>query len=184
MRKLSGWLTPFIAGIFSTLGLFAACGYFILASGSIDPGADQPIPQWERWAAKTSIRAYLKKNTPETKNPLKLNNENLEAGCSLYVNNCAFCHGLADAKKNASAEGFYKGAPVFVKEAEEWAKDPDGLIYWFIEHGVRLTAMPAYKKSLSETEKWQIVMFIKEMYRLPEPVDKKWKSIESLEISR
>ncbi len=153
----------------------------VLNSGCVDPGADQAIPPIERWAAKTSIRAYLKGHTPATKNPLQISEMNLSTGCSLYINNCAVCHGLADGKTTKIAQGFYKSAPQFSKE--DWSKDADGLVYWFIEHGVRLTAMPAYNATLSDTEKWQIVMFVKEMGRLPEAVGKKWKSAKSIQIT-
>ncbi|MBX9688013.1 MAG: cytochrome c [Candidatus Obscuribacterales bacterium] len=180
-RKIACFFSFLGGGIFAVIVILSGI-YLILSSGVIDPGADQPIPDIERWMAKTSIRAYLKGHTPQTKNPLPVNNENLSNGCKLYVNNCAVCHGLADGKKSKISEGFNKSAPIFVNEAEEWSKDPDGLIYWFIEHGVRLTAMPAYSKSMTETEKWQVVMFIKEMYKLPEPVKSRWQGIKTVDV--
>ena len=180
----SNWILPFIGGILAAILIFCAVGYVVVSTPTIDPGADQPIPQFERWMAKSSIRAWLRANTPETKNPLPVNEQNLNAGCRLYVNNCAVCHGLEDGVKTKTSEGFYKNAPIFVKEAEEWSKEKDGLVYWFIEHGVRLTAMPTYKNSLSEDEKWQVVMFIKEMYKLPEPVKARWQSIKTCDLMR
>lgn len=173
-------LFAFIGGVVLSLVAIAGTVYGVVASGSIDPGADQEIPSWERMAAKTSLRAYLKTHTPDTKNPLQETDENLNNGCKLYINNCAVCHGLSDAKKTKIAEGFYKHAPLFA--AEDWSEDKDGLIYWFIEHGVRLTAMPHYSKSLDENEKWQIVMFIKKMRKLPPSVKATWESVKTCDL--
>lgn len=179
--RLNHWLS-FTAGVMFALLVLLGGFFCVLSSGSINPGADQPIPAVERWAAKTSIRAFLKKNTPETKNPLPITDANLLAGCKLYLNNCAVCHGLADGNTTRIAEGFYKSAPQFSNE--DWSKDADGLLYWFIEHGVRLTAMPAYSRTLNENEKWQIVMFIKQMRSLPDSVKGKWRAVESVDIAR
>lgn len=179
--KFKTLVFPFLCGIVFSIAAICGTIYLVLASGIINPGADESIPALERWAAKTSIRAFLKKNTPDLKNPFPANAENLDSGCRLYVNNCAVCHGLADGKKSKISQGFYKDAPQFAKE--DWSKDADGLIYWFIEHGVRLTAMPAYKNSLTEDEKWKIVMFIKEMRKLPKPVEERWQSFKSMDIA-
>ena len=182
IAKILRLLPTFCLGMVAALLLAAAVIYGVLASGCMDPGADQPIPPIERWAAKTSIRAFLKQNTPKINSPLQVSEENLSSGVRLYVNNCAVCHGLSDGTKTKINEGFYKDAPLFAKE--DWSKDADGLVYWFIEHGVRLTAMPAYKKTLNETEKWQLVMFIKEMGKLPAAVNTEWRSFKTVDVAK
>jgi mono/diheme cytochrome c family protein len=154
-----------------------AAGYGTIASGVINPGADEPIPPIERWAAKTSLRAYLHNNVPKKNSPVPATDANIQEGAQLYLNHCASCHGYADANKSSTAAGLYKRPPIFAKE--DWSKDDDNLIYWFINHGVRLTGMPAYNKTLKEEEMWKIAMFIKHMKTLPAKTEEYWKNAKA-----
>jgi len=163
----------FLLGVAATLTMIGVAAYGTIVSGAINPGADEPIPPIERWAAKSSLRAYLHNNVPKKTSPVPLNDQSLQDGAKLYLNNCALCHGFADGKASTTAAGLYKRPPLFAKE--DWSQDDDNLIYWFINHGVRLTGMPAYNKTLSEPEMWKIAMFIKHMQKLPETTQAYWK---------
>jgi mono/diheme cytochrome c family protein len=165
----------FFLGILATLAISAAVAYGTIASGCINPGADEPIPEIERWAAKTSLRAYLKANVPKKDSPVPVNEQTLQDGAKLYL--CAACHGFADGKSSSIAAGLYKRPPIFVNE--DWSKDDDNLIYWFIDHGVRLTGMPAYNKTLPPDDMWKMAIFVKHMKGLPEKVDSFWKSAKA-----
>lgn len=167
-------LRGILLGVLVTLLVGLGIAYGVVTAGVINPCADESIPPLERWAAKTSLRAYLKSNTPKTENPLKASSsEDLKAGAKLYINNCAFCHGYANGSTSKTANGLYRRPPAISKE--DWSQDADGLVYWFIDHGVKLTGMPAYNKTLKEKEIWQIVLFIKNMKTLPPAVDDYWK---------
>jgi len=160
-------------GFAATVLLGIATAYGIVISGAISPCADEPIPPLERWAAKTSLHAYLKNNTPKTENPLKASStEDLKSGAKLYINNCAFCHGYANGSTSKTANGLYRRPPSIAKE--DWSEESDGLVYWFIDRGVKLTGMPSYNKTLKEKEIWQIVLFIKNMRKLPPQVQDYW----------
>lgn len=152
--------------------ILALAGYLTVANGVINPGADEPIPQWERWIAKTSLRAYLKRETPNVQNPLPVTDENLKHGIDLYRQNCAVCHGDETGKKTSITNGLYKKPNIFADE--DWSQDKDGLIYWFIKHGVRLTGMPAYSNSLKDEDIWSLVLLIKQMKSLPPSVQEYW----------
>ena len=49
-------------------------------------------------------------------------------------------------------------------------KDPEGEIYWKTKNGIRLTGMPAFGKSLSDTELWQVSVLLKHANALPQDV--------------
>ncbi|MDR3613547.1 MAG: cytochrome c [Candidatus Obscuribacterales bacterium] len=160
----------------ATIALIVGGAYLTVVTGVINPGADEPIPPLEKWAAKTSLRAYLKSHTPKVTNPVTVTDDNLHDGIDLYVQNCAACHGFADGAKTKIAQGMYKQPNCFGKE--DWSKEDDGLIYWFINHGVRLTGMPAFGKTLTEDEQWRVVLLIKNMPNLSDKSQKYWQSFK------
>jgi len=38
--------------------------------------------------------------------------------------------------------------------------DPPGETYWKVDNGIRLTGMPSYKATLSETQMWQVSLLL------------------------
>ncbi len=167
----------FIAGVVITLLALAAGAYVSVVNGWIPANADDKPGALETWAAHSSLRATLKREMPTTAVPIALNNENLIKGIHIYAANCAVCHGASDAKASNVATGLFQHAPQLAGDGV--TDDPEGKIYWFVKHGVRLTGMPAFSGALSEEQIWQVVLFLKHMDELPAPVQKVWKSIPS-----
>lgn len=59
----------------------------------------------------------------------------------------------------------YPEAPqLFVHKVTD---DPAGETYWKVANGIRLTGMPAFKDSLSETEMWQASLMLANADKLP-----------------
>jgi mono/diheme cytochrome c family protein len=48
--------------------------------------------------------------------------------------------------------------------------DEPGETYWKVENGVRLTGMPGFEKSLSETQMWQVSLLLANADKLPDSV--------------
>jgi hypothetical protein len=48
--------------------------------------------------------------------------------------------------------------------------DPPGETYWKAANGIRLTGMPGYKASLSETQLWQVSLLLAHADKLPPAV--------------
>jgi mono/diheme cytochrome c family protein len=45
--------------------------------------------------------------------------------------------------------------------------DPPGETYWKAANGIRLTGMPAYSGSLSDTQLWQVSLMLAKADKLP-----------------
>ena len=52
---------------------------------------------------------------------------------------------------------------------------PENQNFYIIEHGVRLSGMPAWKQVLSERDMWQVTTFLSHMDKLPPQVSVEWK---------
>jgi thiosulfate dehydrogenase len=159
------------ASMVIVIGLIAA--YAAISFGLFPANSDARPSGLERWAARTSLNATIHREMTSAPNPLPLTDENLTAGLKLYASNCMTCHGASDAKASNIAHGLYQPAPQLGDRGVE--DDPDGEIYWKIQHGIRFTGMPSFGKSLTDMQLWQLVMFLKQMDKLPPNVAAAWK---------
>ncbi len=166
-----------IVGFLLTLAAGSLGAYLFVVMGCMPANADGQPPALEKWMARTSLRATLNREAPKGDNPQKLTDANLISGIQLYAVNCAVCHGASDATASNIANGLYQHAPQLAKHGVE--DDPDGKIYWFIKHGVRLTGMPAFSPTLTEDQIWNLTLFLKHMDTLSPAAQKAWKAVPS-----
>jgi len=170
-----------IKGIFLGIAVVLALGllgaYAFLATGQFPANADAKPPALEKWAARLSLKATIEREMIKTPNPVALDDSNLIAGIKLYAANCAVCHGAADGKASNIAKGLYQHAPQLAEHGV--TDDEEGETYWKIYHGIRMTGMPSYRAALSETQMWQITLFLKHMDSLTPRAEKAWKALPS-----
>jgi mono/diheme cytochrome c family protein len=161
-----------VLGVVATLVVLGLAAYLGLKAGLMPANADGKPSRLERWAARTSLRAMLQREAPKGPNPLPLDDAGLIAGIKLYVTNCAICHGTSDRRPSTIALGLYQRPPQLAKDGVE--DDPDGVIYWKVDHGIRLTGMPAFGKNLNDRQLWQLTLFLKHMDALPPAPQRVW----------
>src|ERR1700720_4355703 len=155
----------FIAGLILGLLLVPFGVYLYVASGSA-PGAttDSDFP-FEAFFAHKALNARIKKDMPKNV-PIQPNEANYVAGAELYKQHCAVCHGLPLAPKTSIATGMYPKPPLLL-EGKGVTDDEPGESYWKIFNGFRLTGMPGFSKSLSETQMWQLALLVANADKLP-----------------
>ena len=166
-----------VLGVVGTLVILGLGAYIGIRMGMMPANADATPGKLERWAAKTSLRATIAREAPTTANPLPATDANYAAGIKLYSENCAVCHGAADGQPTNIARGLYQDPPQLAKDGVE--DDPDGVTYWKIEHGIRLTGMPSFSRTLKDEQIWQLALFLKHMDGLPPAPQRLWKAVHS-----
>jgi mono/diheme cytochrome c family protein len=155
----------FIAGLLLGL-LVVPFGLYIYLSGSGVPVAasDSDMP-FENYFAHKALNARIAKDMPKIV-PIQATETNYLAGADLYKQHCAVCHGLPLSPKTAIATGMYPHPPLLF-EGKGVTDDEPGESYWKIFNGIRLTGMPGFNKSLSETQMWQIALLVANADKLP-----------------
>lgn len=151
--------------------------YAVVSLGFMPANADGTPPKLEKWLARKALHATIDRLAPKGENPVAPTDANLIAGIKLYAADCAVCHGAADGKASHVAAGLYQRAPQLAKHGVE--DDEDGENYWKVAHGIRLTGMPGFSKTLTEDEIWKIVLFLKRMDKLPPAAQKAWQAVPS-----
>jgi cytochrome c peroxidase len=95
-------------------------------------------------------------------NPLPLSTDNVQAGQKLYQVRCVACHGV-DGKANTPLALRLQPRPAnLVDHLMDSMRD--GEIWWVQTHGVA-PAMPSFSKTLKPDERWQVVLWVKELQR-------------------
>lgn len=177
-HKETELLRGFVYGVITVAVVGLLVAYLGITQGLLIPAnADAKPGKLETWAARASLRAILGREAPKLDNPLAPTDANLIGGVKLYAANCAVCHGAADGKASTIAKGLYQRPPQLGTDGVE--DDPDGVTYWKIAHGIRLTGMPAFGHSLTDNQVWELALFLKHMDKLPPAAQRVWKSVKN-----
>lgn len=161
-------MKPFLFGIvIAVIGISAGI-YVYFVSGSAPVATAAEAMPFEKMLANKALNARVEKEMPKTV-PISADDSNYAAGAQVYREHCAVCHGLPGQPKTAIAAGEYP-APPQLFQGKGVTDDPPGETYWKVANGIRLTGMPAYGKSLSATQMWQVSLLLAYADKLPSSV--------------
>jgi thiosulfate dehydrogenase len=149
----------FVLGIFLTLVVLAAGAYLFVTTGGISMDTTAPPLPLEKTVAGMALRASMG-HAADQKNPLPFNDDNMLAGARLYKQNCAVCHGVPGQPPTAIAKGMFPPPPQLFDKRGMVTDDPEGDTFWKVTHGIRLSGMPGFQSTLSDTERWQLTTLV------------------------
>jgi mono/diheme cytochrome c family protein len=83
----------------------------------------------------------------------------IAAGAEHYAALCAGCHLAPGVTKSDISLGLYPHPPNLAQEDLR-----DGRrAFWIIKHGIKMSAMPAWGKTLDDAAIWDVVSFVRKM---------------------
>jgi mono/diheme cytochrome c family protein len=97
----------------------------------------------------------------DLRNPLAATATNLSSGRERFETACAPCHGLTGAGNGTVARLLAHPPPNLIIGVIRAL--PDGYIYGYIRDGS--DAMPSYAGAMSSGERWQVVLYVRELER-------------------
>jgi mono/diheme cytochrome c family protein len=157
----------FIFGLIIGLLIPAAAGYcyFRFGIAPIATAAD-PMP-FEKKMAQMTIHAHMTKEAPKQV-PVTADEPNLTQGAAVYIENCAFCHGLPNQPATMAAKGMFPLPPQLLSGDDMVTDDPVGDTYWKVSNGLRMTGMPGFGQMLSPIQMWQVSQLLAHADKLPD----------------
>jgi thiosulfate dehydrogenase len=173
MTRRRTTMLKFLLGFAIAVVVVLTAGFCYVRFGFVDPRADLPVGWLESKIAMPALDSAVDRRAPETHNPLQPSDANLIAGMKIYQSNCAGCHGDIQHSHAAFGDAFYPRAPQFAEDAPDM---PENQNFYIIQHGIRLSGMPAWKGALSEEDTWQVTTFLSHMDKLPTQVSEAWKT--------
>ena len=91
--------------------------------------------------------------------PIRYDALSVARGIALYAENCVLCHGPYGHGNGPAA------ASLAVKPAdltgEHLFQHGEGTLFWWVSHGIAGTPMPGFADQLSETQRWDVVNFLR-----------------------
>jgi mono/diheme cytochrome c family protein len=129
----------------------AICTVFALVSFSAVRVAAQDAAS-KPWVAPEDAR--------KVKNPVPATPDNLAAGAQTYTDNCMLCHGEKGMGDGPGAKTI-KVKPANFTDAKLMNAETDGSLFWKMSQG--RGPMPSWKDDLSDTERWQLVNYIRKL---------------------
>lgn len=156
----------FLAGLLLGLVLVPIGVYLYFTSGTAPVATTDSDMPFETYFAHKALNARVAKDMPRAV-PIQANESNFVAGAELYKRNCGVCHGVPLSPKTAIATGMYPRPPQLF-QGKGVTDDEPGETYWKIFNGIRLTGMPGFSKSLSETQMWQVALLLANADKLPD----------------
>jgi mono/diheme cytochrome c family protein len=145
-----------IAGIL-VVSAFAAVAF--VYSGVYNIGADdhhtKPVLAMIETMRERSISVRAESITvPKLDDPAQI-----AAGAIRYSMLCVGCHLAPGVDKSELRSGLYPHPPNL---AQADVQDPRKA-FWTIKHGIKMSAMPAWGKSLDDAAIWELVAFVRQM---------------------
>lgn len=170
----------FLLGIVVTILVLLVGGLGLAVLGFLPTRADKAPSALERHIAMSALDNSVERHAPHLNNPVPITDENLIEGMKIYTMNCAFCHGGIDRQPSPLQRSFYPPAPSLILHPPD---DPEWHVYYIIRSGVRLSGMPAWNNTLSESDMWKLTAFLTRIEKLPPAVQEYWKKASGVNPS-
>jgi mono/diheme cytochrome c family protein len=146
-------------GVAATLVALAIGAALFVGSGVYNIGADDHhtkivlsiITQLRN--RSIAVRAH-QIDVPNLNDP-----KNIAAGAQRYAGLCIGCHLAPGVTRSDIRAGLYPHPPNLAEENVDNAQKA----FWTIKHGIKMSAMPAWGKSLDDAAIWNIVSFVTQM---------------------
>jgi mono/diheme cytochrome c family protein len=172
LNRLRWLLCGFLAAC--AIGSIAGLAFLLTARGL---SAREEPSAVERWIARRARMAAVPRDAANQTNPVPNTPEILAEARAHWADHCASCHGNDGSGDSLMGRRTYPPAPDMRRPATQQMSD--GALFYVIQNGVRMTAMPAWGSGSShdELDSWKLVRFIR---HLPDLTFEEKKEMEKL----
>lgn len=165
----------FIVIMLSAAGLAAVVAVAWFVGGGLDARATPG--RIETALAKVLRSSAIPRASKNLSSPLVPNEAVIREGLEHFADHCAVCHGNNGSGDTLFGRGMYPRPPDLRLEPTQ--KLSDGELFYIIEHGVKLTGMPAFGDGSADSANgsWGLVHFIR---HLPQITEEELEAMEAL----
>jgi len=129
----------------------------VVLFGFFDTTASTPHPALIAWATHMTMQKAVRRNAALMAPAPKFTQADVQRGFVIYDAHCALCHGGPGDARAEWISGMTPAPPFLLDTARQWTPNQ---LYWIVRHGVRMTGMPAWDQTLTESDVWSVVAFL------------------------
>ncbi len=121
----------------------------------------EPGPTETKWATRAKLwyvsRAVRGGVAPAPKSD---SSGGMDANMA-FMNECSTCHGMDGRTPSNIGRWMYpRTLDLTSAEVQQWS---DAELFWVVKNGIRLSGMPAFGKTKSDKQIWQLVYYVRSL---------------------
>jgi len=152
-----------LAASLGIIALAVLAGFAVMFTGFYDVSAASHEPALLRWALIAIRGSSIERRARDVKVPVLEGEARVERGFRSYREMCAVCHGRPGGERTPLARGLNPQAPDLSRPDRDTSPAE---MFWVIKNGIRMTGMPAWGRTHSDAELWDLVAFVKALPNL------------------
>lgn len=149
-------LAAWAGGLVSAAALAGLIGLWMLLGG-FNTSATSQHSRPAAWAMHSTMQNSVKKRAASVRPPAGFTGADVLAGAHLYVQDCEACHGGPAVDRASWSSGMVPTPPYLLDASRHWSR-PE--LFEILDHGVKMSAMPAWGGVHSKQQLWSIVAFL------------------------
>lgn len=155
---MTGYKTV-VWSLVGALAVVAIAGAAFIASGAYNIGADDHHTK----IVLAIIEQLRDRSITARSNTIEAryieDPQRIAVGARSYAALCVGCHLAPGVTKSDLRVGLYPHPPKLAQEGLQQAQRA----FWIIKHGIKMSAMPAWGKTLDDETIWDVVAFVRKM---------------------
>ena len=141
----------------AVLAVAAVTSGLFIVSGIYDIGADDHHTAVVSFALGTLRDRSIAVRAASLEAPVLDDAGRIAAGARTYAALCAGCHLVPGRSRSDLSRGLYPHPPNLAQQAPPEARRA----FWVIKHGIKMSAMPAWGRTLADPAIWDTVAFVR-----------------------
>jgi mono/diheme cytochrome c family protein len=166
-------LEPSVIGGAVVLPLLALGAFAFVKSGLFDVGASSPHTKLTQWVTHETMIHSIRRHAAGIEAPRRFSSEQIVTGFCTYETHCVACHGASAIAREQWVGGLEPQPPYLLDATSKWTPAE---LFWIAKNGIKMTAMPSWRDSMSDGQIWDVVGFIEAMRQLPPQSYRQWRS--------
>ena len=147
--------------------------YAFVKSGWFNVGASNPHTKFTEWITHETMINSVRRHAAHIQPPAQFGPTRFVAGFCAYETHCVACHGAPAVAREEWVGGMEPSPPYLIDATSNWTPEQ---LFWIAKNGIKMTGMPAWRDSMSDSQIWNVVGFLEAMRKLPPQSYRAWRS--------
>jgi mono/diheme cytochrome c family protein len=162
----------FLAGSAAALVAIGSVVVLVVGSGLYDVSATRPHGRLTSWVTHQVFLRSVKLRAKTVDAPASFTEAQVLAGFRVYRADCEPCHGGPGTPRAFWVSSLTPTPPYLLDVSR---KLTPAQLYWTIDNGVKMTAMPRWGSAYSKRQIWNIVAFLEALPRITPASIRRWR---------